>query len=414
MKSHLLSDYELALEKFFTKYSSSSIAAAIRQLIKKVYERDADVNAFKALMRCSKYLSVDDEIVRLKPADLKRIVKEKIINNLDNENVRDRAIIIFKYLSNAYTGERQGLDEIENGIESIQKNKIFPKPGGSLHREGHIGKYKAVGNIFTTTEIEPSQYTLKFCLAILDIPLDKFELFIERNIVNASERAELNQSKLDERKPKKVTKSMGYLIFSVLGSVIVLVYLIWPPDEEKSGPARKRVNSSEFFSESFVQDEFQYTDSVWVEVISWTPTNAYISLQDQIIPVNEALLRFRICNSTPAHIFPDLIGMESSKILSDSEPGDIHQLSAQLDAKIHVFFVNSDEKWSTEAVINDGAKASLEPMSITLGSLYLKSMRTKISGQGTYQLHLTLHSGDKESIQVEAHPVFLYHDTKRF
>ena len=145
---------------------------------------------------------------------MKSLIKASIIPQLADETINDQAIIIYKYLTNAYAQEPLDLPEVVDGIERIQNENAFPVD--AVDRTSYDGKYRSFSNLFEQTGSEPNNYTLKFGMAILGI----IPIALERKLDPSQEVKEEHSNALtNEEKGQKLN------LPKVLGAVLILLVL---------------------------------------------------------------------------------------------------------------------------------------------------------------------------------------------
>lgn len=167
MRSFYQSKYEASLDELITKHGTKPLSRELVACLKTIYNEE---EAVKFTDRAEEIkMRVDDSkgVLKLHISGLKSLINSTVIHQLDDEIKNDQAVIIYKYLFNAYTLEPADLPEVVEGIARIRDEKIFPVD--DIKRSSFDGKYRALSNLFVDTEVEPSKHKLKFGMAILGI-----------------------------------------------------------------------------------------------------------------------------------------------------------------------------------------------------------------------------------------------------
>ena len=167
MKTFHTPAYEAALDGLIENYGTRKVADELIKSLQELCESDSSVDLTHKYDRVKSKMSYSDKKVKVHISALKSLLTSSIIHQLENKLANDQAIIVYKYLTNAYTLEPEDLPEVEKGIIEIQTNKSFPID--ELTRsKGQDGKYRAFSNLFINQQVAPSKHTLKFGMAILN------------------------------------------------------------------------------------------------------------------------------------------------------------------------------------------------------------------------------------------------------
>jgi len=178
MNSFYTSEYENKIDFLISQHGNKKMAIGLTAFLNKAYRKEKNWQKYSSRPEeIRNKISTLKNIPRIKVTDLKSITKI-IILNLDSSTKRDHALIIYKYLNNAYTGNYYDLKVLDDGIENIRGDHEFPDNKFSKNKEGDDGKYKALSNLFTDDNKEPSDHTIKFGFAILGIDVNNFEELI--------------------------------------------------------------------------------------------------------------------------------------------------------------------------------------------------------------------------------------------
>ncbi|MEQ8239138.1 MAG: hypothetical protein RIA69_07980 [Cyclobacteriaceae bacterium] len=382
--------FELSIDKFIQESSPDRVANALRCFIIDVCENPKSrlENIFRS------EVTISDPVHRIKPAGFKKLIEQTVILHLESVHNQDRASIIYKYLNS-----NQGLHDVEAGLKSIYSECKFP---GGLRGSGQIGKYRAAGNVFTKKETTPSESTLKFCLAILDIHPDDLKPYLDKEI---SERQIKKTDGLVQQPHNHQKKWLGSLLIVI--SLLIIVSIFWQvvnhnASEEISSSVN--INSSELFDYQKEVNNNTISNSISLDLLSINTIDNYAFQENGSTPVNKCLIRFRITNRSEEFLFPDNLFISIQKEMVDREIL-IHQQEIHLE-KIPTFPIDPDKSISQLNIINDDQTPNIPPNTMVTGVFMIACADYNRQLILQCQLQMTAHSKTQTAINLSAPKTF--------
>lgn len=391
MTSSEISQYEKKVDQFILDHSPANVSNGIRNFLKSLYANPSGQFNFEKL------LIKENETVRLKPAAFKKLVREEILHRLEDKSVNDRAIIIYKYLVGAYTGNPQCDEPLDTHLQLIVQKHIFPKNKDTVHREGGLGKYKAVGNLFTKPESIPSAHTLMFCIAILDFPLDQILKFKNFSDITSPETL------IPIHQNDSFSKRKRYLWISIVGILIIIAALFgYTRLVNPQTTSRTIIESKNLFSGPPIKDLLVNKDSLYIRIISLQPTGDKVIIEQDHIPVNFAILRFQIVNATDKHYFTDHLYIKTNKLPYQVNSESIIPGTSTSAVSIPAISFNPESELSIFTILNEENAGHIEPYSSVLGSIKIDRKSSNYQGMLELELGFLMHSDENKDYYIAA------------
>lgn len=414
------SDYELDLEYYIQDHGCDKVANAIRELIKLLYVKP---ESYQNRIQIGKTIKNKNDQLVIKGSSYRSIVNTHLTKNLISKDLKNRAIIVYKFLNKDLLGVNENRD-IKEGIEKLLSEKRLPRTHKSPHPAGDLDKYKSVENILSKPNQIPTEQTLKFCIAILNIPLDILESIItgvdNEIILNDPSKPESNgkdntpllelQYQTDQNKKDiKTSKNLRRTLVVIAGIVTITVLLTYLFTSINYFPQTKNpnlINASELFLISRDITETLSKHEVQLQIISLIPTQDRSEVFDTEYPVNEVLIKFKIINNTNQYLFPDFV-----QINSQSEKFQIKNISIQnsltdLQFTPVIFHINRNENSIQAPIINDSSFKNIKPLSVSIGSFLLQADPELQPYLISCNLTFSAHSDNNENFEISTNSHF--------
>lgn len=405
------SSYEDDLERIIKVFGNRYISRALRLLIHDLYHNEAAVaDSFAQPKLVRNKISTLEGNTRLKPYDLRGIVSEQITTHLISEEDRNKAEVVFKYLSSYYSGNRYlSLEDITQGVEDIRSGQRFTVPDDSNKKEGKDdGKYKALANLFISESVESNDHTLKFGIAVLGIKVSNLEELLNQLLTeehtDSSDSPSKKSTNENEKNPhksffsSKLKRTITITLLLIGGIIIYRYFNSTPTPLVEKIPANREIKSSDLFVEPFDLKGIETPEgSLRIEIMKVIKND--ILINHDTVGLEKVWVRFRITNLTEESYFPDVIFIRF--IQSASLDGEINKTVIPTEPEANVRFEIPEQPnlifWNILSV-ND---FSIPENSQVYGIFEVTSSFTRPPSILEFKLGVSLYSGGN-NVELES------------
>jgi len=402
MNSIYNSAYEDDIEKLIQTFGNKLVSDAIRWSINDLYSNNTST-LYNEPQIIKNRITRHERKLRIKPSDLRGIVKDCIVYNLDNNETRDRAEIVFKFLCRFYFGERKlSFEIISERISQIKSGSQFPPHDDSGKKEGKDdGMYKALGNLFLNDTIESNEHTLKFGIAILGLKIKKLEevlLKLGEVRKNTDDESEPPPIIIKKPTPKNHKLYTGLIIGVVLSFAITVRYYF----PENKNFQSEVIESNDLFGRPFdLNDDIVFADSLIIETMSIT-YNEMVVENENAVGLNRLWIRFRVLNLSRSPYFPDEIFLK--QINSFKMNGEVAHKSTAIES-ISSNIIFEFPKKTNYPIINSDVFPSIPPRSQVFGLIEVMSNNELTPMIFEFKMGMNLHY-NSEDLVIETHDSF--------
>lgn len=439
-KPFYISQYEDSLDELMVEHGTETLALELIKCLKDIYKKEDNLSfTDRAEQIRSKIKAESDESVKLHTAGLKAIISTSIVHRLQEPRVNDQAIIIYKYLFDAYSLEPTDLPVVVEGISSIQQEKVFPVD--DITNSGLDGKYRAFTNFISNAQKKskddkpskpriPTKPTLKFGMAILGIIPEELDKRMRgEEVAESDTQSEFGRKlekepeqpghsksevadfpKLTNEHETKTQQNLQHrpetqegrkkvllgLVGVLVAAALIFIYFFV---KESVYDSEKSVDSASLFAAIYHLDESEpKADSLIF----------YSVKEDNYLPKGGFLIKFRIINLGEKVYFPDKmqVGFEGTVTTLSNKKSQFQLPKKKVEVSL------SDESSKTTLILTNSSEfEGIPPRSMVEGFIKVQ-FGDDLQFEVIPKLILETHSNAKD-VAIESKELILEEQTPR-
>lgn len=401
--------YENRIDDLIERFKNKLLSDAIRLLVSELKTDKESAQAFfdhPGLIL--EHISLKDGIAYISAGKLIAILKQQILLREDPHE-RDKAEVLFKYLSSRYSGTGQlSISQIEERILTIRDGGSFPMPDNSGKRTGKDdGKYRALRDLFLSKSEASNHYTIQFGIALLGIKLNQLEKILPELEKALAKKEKPQPTSLTSQVVPKSLETPGRKPV-VLALVTILVicatyFLVKVFTEERpsSGaiPKVKKIASHEVFqAKDYLEERLIAKDCVTVEPYLFTYKDILIDVDT--IPLDSLWIKFRVTNYSDQAYFPDVIYLK--KVSSGTLRGQMVRTEMSIVNTTKLTFeikdISANDSWD---ILSSDLFPAIEAKSQVFGSALVVSDKNSSPRIHEFKLVLGFSGGTLLPVESE-------------
>lgn len=183
-----ITSYEEAIDDLLRARTQKVISEGLRMLFSSYWSREQSAVTSEIGIFCKTDEAPIHGKENITHSKLKNYVGKQLITRLqrdseeDKATLKDRCIVIFKFLKDVYKKKELTSSEIKSvneALKSIREKNTFLSPTSDKNvKEGAETKYRALANLLKG-EVDGEKATLKLAIVVFGIDIAQFDTFLE-------------------------------------------------------------------------------------------------------------------------------------------------------------------------------------------------------------------------------------------